>query len=161
MITTNNSSEILVLGIGNTLLGDEGIGCYIAQALSDESLGPNVRCLDGGTGGLHLLGEFENAVEAVMIDAVADGQPVGTITRLTPHFAADYPRTLVAHDIGLKDLLDALQIVGSCPKITLFAISINFPLGVSGSLSPELEKLVPTIVEEVKMYVGVLAQIRN
>ena len=61
--------------------------------------------VDGGTGGFHLLGFFSDRPWIVLIDAAADGRPPGTVSLIRPRFASDFPRTLSAHDIGLKDLL--------------------------------------------------------
>lgn len=148
-MTTTSNSGVLILGIGNTLLGDEGVGCLTAQALNAQVLPAGIRCVDGGTGGLHLLGEFEGASEVVMIDAVVNEKPAGSLTRLTPKYSLDYPRTLVAHDIGLKDLLDALHLTERAPRVTLFAVSIDFPKGVTEQLSPEIAAAVPAVAEAV------------
>src|SRR5208283_3694323 len=79
----------------------------VVRALEKAPLPPNVECLDGGTGGFHLLGPLQDADRILLIDACVDGSPSGTVRRLQPRFSSDYPRTLTAHDIGLKDLLDA------------------------------------------------------
>jgi Ni,Fe-hydrogenase maturation factor len=76
----------------------------------------NMECLDGGTGGFTLLEPLENADRIILIDAAADGNPIGTVTRTTPRFSRDYPPTLTAHDIGVKDLLDMFYIQGGSTK---------------------------------------------
>ena len=69
-----------------------------------------MECLDGGTGGFILLEPLQNADRIILIDAAADENPIGTVTRTTPRFSRDYPPTLTAHDIGVKDLLDVFYI---------------------------------------------------
>ena len=113
-----------MLGIGNVLMGDEGVGIHTVWYLQDRPLPEVVRCLDGGTGGFHLLEPMQQAKRLVLVDATVDGAPVGTVRRLTPRFSTDYPPTLTAHDIGLKDLLDAFYLLGNPPSVTLFAVSI-------------------------------------
>jgi hydrogenase maturation protease len=71
------------------------------------------------------------------------------VRRLRPRFSKDYPRTLTAHDIGLKDLLDVFYLLGDEPDVTLFAISIELPSGVDTRLSDTLAALVPTIAERL------------
>src|SRR5690348_7528678 len=61
--------KTLVLGLGNVLMGDEGIGVYVVRELGKRELPPNVECLDGGTGGFTLLEPLENADRIVIIDA--------------------------------------------------------------------------------------------
>ena len=128
--------KTLILGIGNVLMGDEGVGVYVARALSRESLPENVECLDGGTGGFTLLEPLENADRIILIDAANDGNPIGTITRTTPRFSSDYPPTLTAHDVGMKDLLDMFYIRGGHHDIVLYAITIDPKQPIRMSLSP-------------------------
>jgi hydrogenase maturation protease len=137
-VTTTNSQKTLVLGLGNVLMGDEGVGVHIVQAIAERPLPDHVECLDGGTGGFILLEPLEKADRVILIDAAADERPVGTVTRTTPRFARDYPPTLTAHDIGVKDLLDAfyLQSRGD-RKVILYAITIDPHQPISLSLSEE------------------------
>ncbi len=144
-----NSQPLLVLGIGNLLMGDEGVGVHVVRRLQQMKLPGEVECLDGGTGGFHLLDAMQQARRIILIDATIDGRPAGTIRRLEPRFSSDYPRTLTAHDIGLKDLLDAFHLLGSAPEVVLFAISIA-PLQEMGTeLSPELDAHMPAFVQAV------------
>jgi hydrogenase maturation protease len=73
-----------VLGLGNILMGDEGIGVHVVRALEQHTLPAGVECLDGGTGGFVLLEPLESADRIVLVDAAADGNPIGTVTRTTP-----------------------------------------------------------------------------
>ncbi len=138
-----------MLGIGNVLMGDEGIGVHVIRDLIRLPLPDHVLCLDGGTGSFLLLEPMQQARRVILIDATIDGKPTGTVTRLTPKFSSDYPRTLTAHDIGLKDLLDAAYLTDGALNVTLFAVSID-PLQEMGTeLSPSVENRIPAIVEMV------------
>jgi hydrogenase maturation protease len=129
--------KTLVLGLGNILMGDEGIGVYTVRALEQHKLPPDVECLDGGTGGFTLLEPLENADRIILIDAAADGNSVGTVTRTTPRFSRDYPPTLTAHDVGMKDLLDMFYIQGGKHEIILYAITIDPKQPIRMSLSEQ------------------------
>ena len=121
-------------------MNDEGVGVHVARSLEQRKLPERVRVLDGGSGGFTLLGDLEEAGQIILIDAAADGHPVGTVTRTEPRYSKDYPPTLMAHDIGLKDLLDIFYIRGAEPKVTLFAITID-PLQEMGmELSPAIAR---------------------
>ena len=137
---TTNPNNTLVLGLGNILMGDEGIGVYVVRALEKHPLPAGVECLDGGTGGFTLLEPLENAGRIILVDAAADGNPVGTVTRTSPRFARDYPPTLTAHDVGMKDLLDVFYIQGGEHEITLYAITIDPKQPIRMSLSAEGEQ---------------------
>jgi hydrogenase maturation protease len=147
--TKNNSPHVLVLGIGNVLMGDEGIGVRVVEKLATMPLPSNVQCLDGGTGSFLLLEPMQRAVRVILIDATIDGQPAGTVSRLKPRFSSQYPATLTAHDIGLKDLLDAAYLIGGDLNVTLFAVSIDPPQGVDLQLSPRIAECVPKIAWNV------------
>lgn len=141
----NNAAPVLLLGIGNVLMGDEGVGVHVIRQLNAMKLPGGVECLDGGTGSFLLLEPMQQAKRVVLIDATIDGQPAGTVTRLTPKFSSDYPKTLTAHDIGLKDLLDAAYLTRAALDVTLFAVSID-PLQEMGmELSPVIARRVDEI----------------
>lgn len=145
--------KTLVLGLGNVLMGDEGIGVYVVRELEKHPLPPGVECLDGGTGGFTLLEPLEDAGRIILIDAAADGNPFGTVTRTTPKFSRDYPPTLTAHDVGMKDLLDMFYIQGGHHEIILFAISIDPHQPIRMSLSAKAE---PAVAEAVDMIMAEL-----
>lgn len=141
--------RVLILGIGNILMGDEGVGVHVVRSLERMPVPAGVTCLDGGTGSFTLLEPLSRAERVVLIDATVDGKPPGTVTRLRPRFSADYPPTLTAHDIGLKDLLDAYYLTGEQPDVTLYAISIEMPHEVDLELTPALAARVDGIAAEV------------
>jgi hydrogenase maturation protease len=151
----SNKVETLVLGLGNVLMGDEGIGVHVVQALEKHTLPDGVECLDGGTGGFILLEPLQNAGRVILIDAAADGNPLWTVTRTTPRFSRDYPPTLTAHDIGIKDLLDAFYIQGGGPEVVLYAITIDPKQPIRMSLSAEGAKAAEVAVARI------LAELRD
>jgi hydrogenase maturation protease len=132
-------------------MGDEGVGPAVVREIERGpwSLPEGVSCLDGGTGSFTLLGPIQEARRVVLIDACADGRAAGTISRIEPRFSSDYPPTLTAHDIGLKDLLDALYLLGGPPPVTLYAVTIEFPQPMGLGLGPELSAVVPEVARRV------------
>jgi len=141
--------KILIMGIGNILMGDEGIGSHVAQYLLKNDPLRGVECIDGGTGSFYLLECIQDASVVIMIDAANDGNKSGTIGCISPLYSDDYPNSLTAHDIGLKDLIDAVYLLGKIPYIRLFTISIIPPTLPSLELTPEIEKRIPEIAELV------------
>ena len=132
----SGEKKTLVLGLGNVILGDEGVGVHVVRAIEKHALPAGVECLDGGTGGFILLEPLQNADRILLIDASADGNVPGTVTRTTPRFSQDYPPTLTAHDIGVKDLLDAFYMQGGTREVILYAITIDPHQPISMDLSP-------------------------
>jgi hydrogenase maturation protease len=151
----SNTTRTLVLGLGNVIMGDEGIGVHVVRALGRHALPKNVECLDGGTGGFVLLEPLQLADRIFLIDATADENPIGTVTRTTPKFSSDYPPTLTAHDIGIKDLLDAFYMQGGSRDVTLYAITIDPRQPISMELSPAGKRAATEAVERI------LAELRS
>ncbi|HLO67859.1 MAG TPA: hydrogenase maturation protease [Holophaga sp.] len=147
--------SVLVLGIGNTLLGDEGVGVHVVRSLLESPAPPGVAYLDGGTGSLVLLEPMQEARRLVIVDATADGNPPGTVRRLKPRFSSDFPPSLAAHDIGLRDLLDSFYLMGDAePDVVLFTVSIALPQDMTTELGPEVAAAVPVAVEAIRRELG-------
>jgi hydrogenase maturation protease len=149
-LNIETNKKTLILGLGNVLMGDEGMGVYAVRMLEQTALPPNVECLDGGTGGFTLLEPLENADRIILIDAAADGNPIGTVTRTTPKFSRDYPPTLTAHDVGMKDLLDMFYIQGGHHEIILYAITIDPKQPIRMSLSAQGEVAAAEAVSQIQ-----------
>jgi len=146
-VTSN--PRTLVLGLGNVIMGDEGVGVHVVRALEKLPLPESVECLDGGTGGFILLEPLQNADRILLVDATSDANPPGTVTRTTPRFARDYPPTLTAHDIGVKDLLDAFYMNGGKRDVTLYTITIDPQQPISLHLSPPVASALNVAVHEI------------
>ncbi len=146
---TELAGNVLVLGIGNVLMGDEGVGVHVVRHLEKLGVPEGVELLDGGTGSFLLLEPMQRARKVILIDATLDDHPPGTVRRLTPRFYTDYPRTLTAHDIGLKDLLDTFYLLQGPADVVLFAVSIASLQEIGMELSPEVAARVPEIAELV------------
>ena len=142
-------NKVLILGIGNILMGDEGIGVHVVNSLEKAALPADINVLDGGVGGFLLLEPMQEADRVIIIDATIDGRKAGSVRRLKPKFSTDYPATLTAHDIGLKELLDAFYLMGKTPDVTLFAISISDMQDMVVDLSAELRAVVPRVAQMV------------
>lgn len=148
-------STVLVVGVGNLLMGDEGVGIHALRTLAEGPALPGVAWLDGGTGGINLLEPICAAQSVVMIDATRDGRPAGSVTLLRPDTVGALPRGLSAHDFGLRDLFAAAALTGKFPDIYLYTISVETIEPMSMELSPAVAKAVPEVVSEV----GLLAQL--
>ena len=151
---TANTKKTLVLGLGNVIMGDEGVGVHVVRALEQQPFPENVECLDGGTGGFILLEPLQQAERIFLVDATADGNPVGTVTRTTPQFSKDYPPTLTAHDIGVKDLLDAFYMQGGERNVILYTITIDPRQPISMELSAECESARDEAVKWIAAELG-------
>jgi hydrogenase maturation protease len=142
--------KTLILGIGNWLMGDEGIGVHVAKKLEEENLFPGIDVLDGGTGGFHLLEYFEKYDHVILVDATLDRNIPGTIRLIKPKFATDFPPAMSTHDIGLKDLITALQLLDRMPEIDLFVVSIASIQQQGIELTETIQKALPLVIDEIR-----------
>lgn len=142
-------SDLLILGIGNYLMGDEGVGVQTALALQKLPIADTIDVVDGGTGGFHLLEFFEVHDKVILIDATLDNNEPGTIRLIHPRFAQDFPRAMSTHDIGLRDMVNALQLMDKMPEIYLFVVSIESIQQQGIELTPAIQKAIPILVEKV------------
>ena len=147
---TETRGRLLILGLGNLLMGDEGLGVHFAQRLEQRNdLPAGVDILEGGTSGFLLTEYFVGYPTMILVDATMDERPAGTIRLIHPRFSSDFPKSLSTHDIGLKDLLDGLTLLGRMPEIHLFVVSIQDLANMEIGLSPEVEAVLPELERQV------------
>ena len=139
----DKSGSILVLGIGNYLMGDEGVGVQLVQEMNRMQLPEYIDILDGGTGGFLLLNCFEAYRNIIFVDATMDGREEGTVRLIRPRFASDFPSALSVHDVGLKDMIEAVYLMDNRPDIQLFTISIRQMTPMCIDLSPSVQQAIP------------------
>ncbi len=145
----NTKEKLLILGIGNILLGDEGVGVSVIQRLEQTKMPDYVTLLDGGTGGFHLLSYLQDYPKVILVDATLDGKAPGTVSIIRPRFSNEFPRTLSSHDIGLKDLIESASLLGHLPEIILITISVNPEQSLIMELSDEVGESVDEATEIV------------
>lgn len=145
----DKSNSILVMGVGNYLMGDEGIGVHIIQEMSKIEFPDYVDILDGGTGGFLLLNCFEAYKTIIFIDATMDGKPAGTISLIRPKFASDFPSALSVHDVGLKDMIEAVYLMDHIPDIHLFTVSIEELNPMTIDLNDNVRESIPKVITNI------------
>ena len=148
--------KVLILGIGNLLMGDEGVGVHTIKILEGKSFPDDIDILDGGTGGFHLMAYFQEYENIIMIDATMDKKPAGTVSLIEPKFASDFPKTLSAHDIGLKDMIESVTILGTLPKIYLITVTIDTIQQMQMELSTKVKDAIPEVIEKIDALVSVI-----
>jgi hydrogenase maturation protease len=149
---------ILVLGLGNILLRDEGLGVRALERLQAEvDLPSRVRALDGGTMGLDLLPYIAGASRLLILDALRMGGAPGSLVRLEDdEIPAALAIKLSVHQVGLQELLAASRFQGTLPaRITLLGIepeTIEWGLDFSPPVSAALDALVDAAVRELRAW---------
>ena len=155
--------SVLVLGIGNIIMSDDGAGVRVVQRLAEEfRFPPEVMVLDGGTLGLDLLPELEGVEKLIVVDAVETGKPPGTLVRLTGDDVSIAVETKVSpHQMGLKDLLAAASLQGSLPgELVLLGIQparVETGTVLSPAVAARLESLMGNVVDKLARW-GIAAE---
>lgn len=145
------SSQVLVLGLGNVLCGDDGIGPRVIAELTRRGLPEGVTALDGGTGGFDLLNVLEGWERVVIVDAADVGREPGQFVRFTPREArlAGSADALSLHHAGLAEALALAEALGQpLPEIVIFGVQ-PAQIGWGEGLSPAVEAMLPTLIEAV------------
>lgn len=143
--------RILVLGLGNVLLSDEGIGVWVAEALKRQFTFPDsVTILDGGTLGLDLLPWLDGVERLLLIDAVTLGRAPGEIVRLEgDEVPVALDIKISPHQIGVQDLLAAARLMGSePPHVVLWGMEPEC-LNPGTDFSPRVKEALPRLQAEV------------
>lgn len=148
--------NVVVLGVGNVLMSDEGVGVHAVTALERQYTFPDgVRCVDGGTSTNELLGDLEDLDHLIVIDAVAANKEPGAMLRLDGDAVPSaFTTKLSPRQVGIADLLATLTFLGRAPKnVVLFGVEPE-RLTLDMELSPRIAARVPELCAEVVAELG-------
>jgi hydrogenase maturation protease len=155
----SDKKPFLILGVGNLLLKDEGVGVHVVRRLMEMDLPPYVEVLDGGTAGLDLIDDIEGREKVVFVDTVRAGGAPGSVYRMTMDDIDEGPDGLAnIHDMDVPHLLKTAGVMGvEKPKeIVVIGIEPKDMESISDELSPEVAEKIPKVIEvvmkEVEMF---------
>lgn len=146
---------ILILGVGNILLGDEGVGVRVVeQLLQHYHFSDQVELVDGGTAGLELLACLDGKKEMIIIDAMAGHEPAGTVKKMIlddpPAF---FQNRISPHQLGLSEMLSCAAMTDSLPEhITLYGIiphSLETGLTLSSPVTGAMQEVMAKIIADL------------
>ncbi len=151
-------SKVVVLGIGNILLSDEGVGVKVVRDL-EKNLGSleDVEFIDGGTAGFSLLSFIESAKKLIIVDAISGGGKPGTIYKFK---AQEVPLKTVEkislHEVSLADVLKLAELRGSCPEeIVIIGIepeSLEMGLELSEPVKTNYKNLLKEVTKQLEEW---------
>jgi len=143
--------KAVVLGVGNTIRADEGVGVRVVETLERDYLLPDgVVAIDAGTSSMEMLEDLSHLDFLLVVDAIAAGKPPGTLVKLAgDEVPVFFRRNLSPHGIGLSDVLAALEFIGAEPRETVIVGAQPVSLELSTELTPGIASLVPTLVAHV------------
>jgi hydrogenase maturation protease len=143
----------VVIGVGNEIMRDDGVGNVVVRRLQEEGLGAGVDLVEGAVGGLDLIFDLEGRERAIIIDAARMGLEPGAVRLVTREQIEDRTVPLASlHSLALHDVLELAELTGLHPEITVVAVEPAEVLPGLG-LSPAVEAAVPEMVRLVKELV--------
>lgn len=149
--------KIVILGIGNLLLSDEGVGVHIVNELMKMELPSGVSVVEGGTDGFRLLNVITEADRLIVIDAVKGGAEPGSIYRFDIKDVRNCPSGFKSsvHQIGILEVIDLSGLIGKTPHTTVLGIepkSLEMGMELSEKVKSKVPKIIDLICEELKKY---------
>lgn len=147
--------NVLILGVGNILLSDEGVGVRAVEALMERyTLPPEVELLDGGTAGMELLDFMARRDLVIIADAVKSGHAPGDVVRIAGDGVPAFFRTRISpHQLGISEILATLRIIGEAPgEVVIIGVepqSLATSLEMTPPVAAALPRLVRGVIDEL------------
>ena len=142
--------KIVILGVGNLLLSDEGVGVHVAHELMKMELPPEVSVVEGGTDGFRLLNIITETDRMIVIDAVRGGADPASIYRFDVKDVRSVPPGFMTsvHQVGILEVIELSDLIGKTPSTTVIGVEPK-SLEMRMELSPEVKEKIPRIIELV------------
>jgi hydrogenase maturation protease len=143
--------KILILGVGNVIMGDDGFGVRVARQLKDIELGRNVSVEEGGVGGFNLLGALEGVRRVIVVDVMNTDIPAGEVLffKPGPGFSEPGKRIVSFHQVGVLELVQMWGLLGYQAEV-FFLVTRPEKLEWSTDLSPAVRRAVTKAVNLIK-----------
>lgn len=142
-------NKLLVLGIGNLLKKDDGIGVHVIQYLQDNNIHmpDNVDLLDGGIAGFDLIQHMMHYDRIIIIDALKIQDKPGSIYKFNAkHLIVKSPNVSL-HELGIAEVLELLKIKGASPEVEVIGVVPEDIDSLDMTLSPSIEESIPKVVD--------------
>jgi hydrogenase maturation protease len=152
-------AKVLIIGFGNLLLSDEGIGIHAVEALQSRELPEGVEVMDGGTSAIDILPYLEGVDLLIIVDAVAGSEPPGTLYRMgLADIKYDQQEHMSLHDIDVPAVIRLCEMMGRKPPesliIGLQPASFEDGLELTPPVAAALPRLLDYVLTEAKNYLA-------
>jgi hydrogenase maturation protease len=154
-----SDKSIIILGVGNLLLGDEGVGIHVVRQLQSMPLPPEVEVIDGGTGGFELLAHCRGKKKVIIVDAMNIAAEPGAVFRFAPEELPEQCRpAFSAHEGGLHELLHFCKTLVPPPEVLIYGVAPQETQRMSTQLSEmlahRLDEIVALLAAEMERAVA-------
>ncbi len=150
-----NEDKVLVLGVGNLLLQDEGFGVHTVKEMAQLNWPENVEFIDGGTAGMELIYLFEGVTRLIVVDSIDAKTEPGSIFKFKPNDISNLPKGLSAsfHDIGLLEVLHVARTLDCLPDTVIFGVqpkTIDWGMALTTELQAKMPQVIELVTQEIK-----------
>lgn len=151
MTENAQNGTMMVLGLGNLLLGDEGFGIHVIRRLKEVGLPRQIRIEEGGVGGFNLLGHLDGVKRLLVVDVMMLKSPSGELQLLKSDQKPSEPRKQILsfHQVGVLELVQMWGLLGHEPEI-IFLVTRPEKMEWSTELSPPLQSAVPEATDLIR-----------
>jgi hydrogenase maturation protease len=149
--------KTVIIGLGNTILSDDGAGIYIVRMLGGDLSGTDVAVIETESAGMNLMEMMAGYERAILVDVIQlDGEEPGTVFRLKPDDLKITPRLSSCHDI---DIVTAVQLgkrlgMDMPDDVVILAVQADDVLTLHEGCTPRVEEVLPRVAEEIESIVG-------
>jgi len=142
--------DTVILGIGNILLQDDGVGVHVIKQLENEKLPSTIELVDGGTSTLDTLGLFLDYKKVIVVDCLRAGLKPGTIYKIKPEDISNYKKeNLSIHDVQILDVVKMANMMNKYPEVVIFGIEPE-KIAVDLEMTQIMVSKIPEIISNIK-----------
>ncbi|WP_432667242.1 hydrogenase maturation protease [Wukongibacter baidiensis] len=153
--------KIAVVGIGNLLLRDDGIGVHVINELLRKNIEDEIELIDGGTSIFDLLDVFVKNDKVIIIDSLKGGHLPGTIYKVPPKELGSYIKANSSlHDVQVLDIIRSANLMGYYPNVIIIGIEpeeIYYDMDLSSTLKDQIPRIIKVVEEEIDKEIGELS----
>ena len=150
----SKSNTTAVIGIGNILLRDDGVGIHVVEQLQKKYVGEKVTFVDGGTCIFDLVDIFIKHKRIIVIDALQGGHAPGTIYKIPAEELKDYIKANTSlHDVQILDILQDVKWMGYDPSVIIMGIEpkeVTYGLELSEEIKEQIPQLIQWVQQELR-----------
>lgn len=146
----DEKKKTVILGVGNLLLSDEGVGVHVINEMMDMHFPPDIELIEGGVDGLRLMNLVVGVDRLIVIDSVKGGGSPGSIYKFKPEDLVTHTDTskMSIHQIGILEVIRLSGLVGKLPETTIIGVEPK-SIEMGMELTPKIQSKVPRIIELV------------
>lgn len=148
--------DTVIIGIGNILLQDDGVGVHVIKQLENEKLPSTIELVDGGTSTLDTLGFFLDYNKVIVVDCLRAGLEPGTIYKIKPEDIINYKKeNLSIHDVQILDVVKMANMLNKYPEVVIFGIEPE-KIAVDLEMTKIMVSKIPEIILNIKKELNII-----